>query len=99
MNKKVRIRLCGYDHRAVDNASRQIIEVAKGTGARIHGPVLLPTKIKKVTLLRSPHIDKKARDQIEQRSFKRLVDVHCTEETLSALMGLHLSSEVGVEIL
>jgi small subunit ribosomal protein S10 len=97
-NKKVRMRLRSYDHRILDVASGLIIETAKSTGARIRGPVPLPRKIKKVTVLRSPHIDKKARDQLERRTFGRILEVDCTEETLQALVGLNLASEVGVEI-
>ena len=97
-NKKVRMRLRSYDHRVLDVASGQIIETAQGTGARIRGPIPLPRKIMKVTVLRSPHIDKKARDQLERRTFSRLLEIDCTEETLQALVGLNLASEVGVEI-
>ena len=97
--QNIRIRLKAFDHRILDQSTTEIVNTAKRTGAEVRGPIPLPTNLRRMTVLRSPHIDKKARDQIEQRSFKRLVDVHCTEETLSALMGLHLSSEVGVEIL
>lgn len=97
-NKKVRMRLRSYDHRILDMASGQIVETAKSTGARIKGPIPLPQKIKKVTVLRSPHVNKKARDQLERRTFSRILEVDCTEETLQALVGLNLASEVGVEI-
>jgi small subunit ribosomal protein S10 len=97
-SKKVRMRLRSYDHRVLDFASSQIIDTAQGTGACVRGPVPLPTRIKRITLLRSPHIDKKARDQIELRTFNRVLDIDCTEETLHALVGLNLASEVNVEV-
>ena len=92
------MRLRSYDYRVLDRAIREIKETALSTGARVCGPVPLPRRIQKFTVLRSPHIDKTARDQFERRTFNRLVEIDCTEETLEALMGLNLASEVNVEI-
>jgi small subunit ribosomal protein S10 len=96
--KKVKMRLCSYDHRVLDRAIADITDTALSTGAHVCGPIPLPRRIEKFTLLRSPHIDKKARDQFERRTFNRLIEVDCTEETLKALMELNLASEVNVEI-
>jgi len=92
------MRLRSYDYRVLDRAAREIIETAQRSGALVRGPIPLPVKIKKETLLRSPHIDKKARDQFEIRTHNRLLDVDCTDQTLEALMGLTVASEVQVEI-
>ena len=96
--QNIKMRLRSYDHRVLDRAVVEIIETAERTGATVCGPVPLPVKIKKFTVLRSPHIDKKARDQFEFRTFNRLIEIECTSQTLEALMGLSVASEVEVEI-
>ena len=92
------MRLRSYDYRVLDRAVAEIIETAQRTGARIRGPIPLPQKNFKFILLRSPHIDKTARDQFERCTYNRLLDVECTAQTLEALMGLTVASEVEVEI-
>ncbi|MCI0469186.1 MAG: 30S ribosomal protein S10 [Nitrospirae bacterium] len=88
-----------YDHRLLDKAVKDIVDTAMRTGARISGPVPLPTKINKFTVLRSPHVDKKSREQFEIRTHKRLLDIYePTSDTVEALMGLDLASGVDVEI-
>ncbi len=98
-NQRIRIRLKSFDHRLIDISTVEIVETAKKTGARICGPVPLPTSIKKFTVLTSPHVDKDARDQYEIRIHKRLIDiVKPTEKTVDALMKLDLASGVDVKI-
>ena len=98
-NEKIRIRLKSFDHRMIDKASADIVRTASNTGARIAGPVPLPTKIDKVTVLRSPHIDKKSREQFETRTHKRLIDIlDATPQTVESLMKLELPSGVSVDI-
>jgi small subunit ribosomal protein S10 len=97
--QKVRIRLKAFDHRSIDNSALQIVETAKRTGAIVRGPIPLPTKIERYTVLRSPNADKKARDQFEIRTHKRIMDiVEPTDKTIDALMKLDLPSGVDVEI-
>jgi small subunit ribosomal protein S10 len=97
--QKIRIRLRAYDHKMLDDSLTKIIDTAKRTGAHISGPVLLPTEIKKYTVLRSPHADKKSRDQFEMRIHKRLVDIYePTPKTVEELMKLDLPAGVDVEI-
>jgi small subunit ribosomal protein S10 len=99
MNQKIRIKLKAYDHRILDQSVKEIVETAQRTGARINGPVPLPTRINKVTVLRSPHVDKKSREQFEIRTHKRLVDIYDpTPQTVDALMKLELAAGVDVEI-
>jgi small subunit ribosomal protein S10 len=99
MDQRIRIRLKAYDYRLLDRSVAEIVETAKRTGAHIAGPIPLPTKIKKFTVLRSPHVDKKSREQFEIRTHKRLIDiVQPTPETVDALMKLSLSAGVDVEI-
>ncbi|HTZ16927.1 MAG TPA: 30S ribosomal protein S10 [Dissulfurispiraceae bacterium] len=99
MNQKIRIKLKAYDHRLLDQSVREIVDTASRTGARISGPVPLPTKISKFTVLRSPHVDKKSREQFEIRTHKRLIDIFDpTPDTVDALMKLELASGVDVEI-
>ncbi len=99
MNQKIRIKLKAYDHRLLDRSVREIVDTAKRTGARIAGPIPLPTKISKFTILRSPHVDKKSREQFEIRTHKRLIDIYDpTPDTVEALMKLELASGVDVEI-
>ena len=96
---KIRIRLKAYDHRLLDQSAAEIVDTALRTGAKIAGPVPLPTRINKYTVLRSPHVDKKSREQFEIRTHKRLIDIlEPTQQTLDALMKLDLSAGVDVEI-
>ncbi len=96
---KIRIRLKAYDHKQLDKSLNEIVDTARRTGARIAGPIPLPTKISRYTVLRSPHIDKKSREQFEVRTHKRLVDIlEPTQQTIDALMKLELSAGVDVEI-
>ena len=99
MDQRIRIRLKAYDYRLLDRSVAEIVETAKRTGAHVVGPIPLPTRIKKFTVLRSPHVDKKSREQFEIRTHKRLIDiVQPTPETVDALMKLSLSAGVDVEI-
>ncbi len=99
MNQKIRIKLKAYDHRLLDQSVKEIVETAQRTGARVAGPVPLPTRISRVTILRSPHIDKKSREQFEIRTHKRLLDIYDpTPQTVDALMKLELAAGVDVEI-
>lgn len=96
---KIRIRLKAYDHKLLDQSASEIVDTAKRTGARIAGPIPLPTKINKYCVLRSPHKDKKSREQFEIRTHKRMLDIlEPTQQTLDALMKLDLSAGVDVEI-
>ena len=98
-NQKIRIRLKAYDHKLLDQSANEIVETAKRTGAKVAGPIPLPTKITKYCVLRSPHVDKKSREQFEIRTHKRLLDiVEPTQQTVDALMKLDLSAGVDVEI-
>jgi small subunit ribosomal protein S10 len=98
-NQKIRIRLRGYDHRLVDQSTADIVERAKRTGAFVAGPIPLPTSINRYTVLRSPHVDKKSREQFEVRTHKRLIDIlEPKQQTIDALMKLDLASGVDVEI-
>ncbi|MCH8203057.1 MAG: 30S ribosomal protein S10 [Proteobacteria bacterium] len=95
----IRIRLKAFEHRILDQAASEIANTAKRTGALVRGPIPLPTRIEKFTVLRSPHIDKKSREQFEIRTHKRLLDiVDWTPETVDALMKLDLAAGVDVEI-
>ena len=97
--QRIRIRLRAFDHRILDQSVGRIIETANRTGAVLMGPVLLPTQIRRYTVLRSPHVDKKSREQFEIRTHKRLLDIlEPTQQTLDALMKLDLSAGVDVEI-
>jgi small subunit ribosomal protein S10 len=97
--QNIRIRLKAFDHRILDASTREIVNTAKRTGAQIRGPIPLPTKIEKFTVNRSPHIDKKSREQFEMRTHKRLLDiVDPTPQTVDALMKLDLAAGVDVEI-
>ena len=99
MSDKIQIRMEAYDNEALDQSSVEIVETAKRTGAQVHGPIPLPTKINKYCVLRSPHGDKKSREQFEIRTHKRLLDIlEPTQQTLDALMKLDLSAGVDVEI-
>ena len=97
--QNIRIRLKAYDHRVLDTSAKEILETAKRTGADVRGPVPLPTRIERFTVLRSPHIDKKSREQFEIRTHKRLMDIiDPTPQTVDALMKLDLAAGVDVEI-
>src|SRR5262249_15480803 len=98
-NQNIRIRLRAFDHRVLDQSTSEIVNTAKRTGARVRGPIPLPTKIEKFTVLRSPHVDKKSREQYEIRTHKRVLDiVDPTPQTVDALMKLDLAAGVDVEI-
>ena len=99
MNEKIRIRLKAYDYRVLDQSTTEIVDTAKRTGATLAGPIPLPTSINKWTVLRSPHVDKKSREQFEIRTHKRLIDIfEPTPQTVDALMKLDLPAGVDVEI-
>ncbi|MFQ5602847.1 MAG: 30S ribosomal protein S10 [bacterium] len=99
VGQKIRIKLKAYDHRLIDKSTDKIIRTAKATGAGISGPVPLPTKRSLYTVLRSPHVDKKSREQFETRIHKRLIDIlNSTPKTVDALMKLELPAGVDVEI-
>jgi small subunit ribosomal protein S10 len=98
-SQKIRIRLRGYDHRLIDQSAQEIVERAKRTGARIAGPIPMPTAINRFTVLKSPHVDKKSREQFEMRTHKRLLDIlEPKQQTIDALMKLDLASGIDVEI-
>jgi small subunit ribosomal protein S10 len=98
-NQKIRIRLKAYDHKLLDQSAAEIVETARRTGAKVAGPIPLPRVINKFCVLRSPHIDKKSREQFEIRTHKRLLDIlEPTQQTVDALMRLDLSAGVDVEI-
>jgi small subunit ribosomal protein S10 len=97
--QNIRIRLKAFDHRVLDQSVREIVGTAKRTGARVRGPIPLPNRIERFTVNRSPHIDKKSREQFEIRTHKRLLDIlEPTQETVDALMKLDLPAGVDVEI-
>jgi small subunit ribosomal protein S10 len=96
---KIRIRLKAFDHQLLDKSTADIVETARRTGARVAGPIPLPTSLRRYTVLRGPHVDKKSREQFEVRTHKRLLDIlEPTQQTLEALMKLDLSAGVDVEI-
>ena len=98
-NQKIRIKLKAFDHRMIDRSASEIVDTAKRTGAIVKGPIPLPTRIERFTLLSSPHVNKKARDQYEIRTHKRIMDIlDPTEKTVDALMKLDLAAGVDVEI-
>jgi small subunit ribosomal protein S10 len=98
-NQRIRIRLKAFDHRLIDKSAAEIVETAKRTGAQVRGPIPLPTKMERFTILVSPHVDKDARDQYEIRTHKRLMDiVDPTDKTVDALMKLDLAAGVDVQI-
>ena len=98
-NQNIRIRLKAFDYRLIDQSAREIVETAKRTGAQVKGPIPLPTKIERYTILISPHVNKDARDQYEIRTHKRLMDiVNPLDKTVDALMKLDLAAGVDVQI-
>ena len=97
--QRIRIRLKAYDHNLLDQSVREIVETAKRTGAKVAGPIPLPTEINRFCVLRSPHVDKKSREQFEIRTHKRLVDIlEPTQATVDALGKLDLSAGIDIEI-
>ncbi len=97
--QRIRIRLKAFDHRLVDQSAAQIVETAEKTGATVAGPIPLPTKIERITVIRSPHIDKDSREQFEIRTHKRLIDIlDPTPKTVDALMKLNLPAGVEIEL-
>ncbi len=98
-NQKIRIRLKAYDHKLLDQSAMEIVDTVRETGAKIAGPIPLPTVINKYCVLRSPHVNKKSREQFEIRTHKRLLDIlEPTQQTVDALMKLDLAGGVDVEI-
>ncbi len=98
-NQNIRIRLKAFDHKLIDTSAREIVETARRTGAQVRGPVPLPTKMERFTVLISPHVNKDARDQYEIRTHKRLMDIlKPTDKTVDALMKLELPAGVDVQI-
>jgi len=99
MSQKIRIKLKSFDHNLVDKSAEKIVKTVKSTGAVVSGPIPLPTNTRKFTVLRSPHVNKKAREQFEVSSYKRSMDIYSsTAKTVDALMKLELPSGVDVEI-
>lgn len=99
LSQKIRIKLKAYDHRILDKSVSEIVDTATRSGARVIGPIPLPTDINRYTVLRSPHVDKKSREQFEVRTHKRILDiVEPTPQTVDALMKLDLSAGVDIEI-
>jgi len=98
-DQRIRIRLKAFDHRLIDRSAQEIVETAKRTGAQVRGPIPLPTRIERHTLLTSPHVNKDARDQYETRTHKRLMDiVDPNDKTVDSLMKLDLAAGVDVQI-
>ena len=98
-NQKIRIRLKAYDHKLLDQSAMEIVETTRETGAKVAGPIPLPTVINKYCVLRAPHVNKKSREQFEIRTHKRLLDIlEPTQQTVDALMKLDLAAGVDVEI-
>ncbi len=99
MNQKIRIKLRSYDHNLIDKSAEKIVRAVKTTGAVVSGPIPLPTEKEKFTVLRSPHVNKKSREQFQLCTFKRLIDIYSTSsKSVDALMKLELPSGVDVEI-
>lgn len=98
-NQRIRIRLKAYDHKLLDKSAREIALSARSTGAKVSGPIPLPTRIEKFCVLRSPHIDKKSREQFEIRTHKRLIEIYdTTQQTMDAMNRVELSAGVDVDI-
>ena len=97
--QKIRIRLKSFDHRLIDSSVREIVDTAKRTGAQVLGPIPLPTRKERMTILTSPHVNKDARDQYEVRTHKRLIDLVANPQTVDALMRLDLAAGVDVRII
>ena len=98
-SRKIRIRLKAFDYKLLDQSVSEIVDTAKRTGAKVAGPIPLPTKVNRYTVLRSPHVDKKSREQFEIRTHKRLIDIlEPTQNTIDSLMKLDLSAGIDVSI-
>ncbi|HHT9124556.1 MAG TPA: 30S ribosomal protein S10 [Candidatus Brocadiia bacterium] len=98
-DQKIRIRMEAYDHRTLDQSAAEIVETAKRTGAKVSGPIPLPTRIERYTVLRSPHVDKKSREQFEIRTHKRLIEIsEPTAKTVDALNKLNMPAGVEIRI-
>ncbi|MFO0792477.1 MAG: 30S ribosomal protein S10 [Candidatus Brocadiaceae bacterium] len=99
LDQKIRIRMEAYDHRILDQSALEVVETAKRTGAKVYGPVPLPTRIERYTVLRSPHVDKKSREQFEIRTHKRLIDiVEPTSKTMDALNKINMPAGIEIKI-
>lgn len=98
LSQKIKMRLRSYNCRVLERAVRDVMDTAQSTGAVVKGPIPFPVSISRFVVLRSPHIDKKARDTFECRKYSRLLEIECTPTTLEALKGLTMASEVDVEI-
>ena len=97
--QRIRIRIEAYDHEIIDQASADIVDTAKRTGASVHGPIPLPTRIERITVLRSPHVDKKSREQFEIRTHKRIIDItEPTGKTIDALKNLNMPAGVDIRL-
>ena len=97
--ERIRIRMEAYDHRALDASAKEIVDHAERTGARVRGPIPLPTRIERYTVLRSPHVDKKSREQFEMRTHNRLIEIEDhSNDTIDALTRLQLPAGIEVEI-
>ena len=99
LDQKIRIRMEAYDHRLLDQSALEVVETAKRTGAKVFGPVPLPTRIERYTVLRSPHVDKKSREQFEIRTHKRLIDIiEPTAKTMDALNKINMPAGIEIKI-
>jgi len=99
MGQRIRIRIEGYDHEIIDQSAMEIVSTAKRAGAKVRGPIPLPTKIERITVLRSPHVDKKSREQFEIRTHKRLVDItEPTQKTIDELRSLNMPAGVDIRV-
>ncbi|MDR4508865.1 MAG: 30S ribosomal protein S10 [Candidatus Brocadiaceae bacterium] len=99
LDQKIRIRMEAYDHRVLDQSALEVVETAKRTGAKVFGPVPLPTRIERYTVLRSPHVDKRSREQFEIRTHKRLIDiVEPTGKTMDALNKINMPAGIEIKI-
>src|SRR3990172_1343280 len=99
IDQKIRIRMEAYDHKVLDQAAGEIVDTAKRTGAKVFGPIPLPTRIERYTVLRSPHVDKKSREQFEIRTHKRLIDiVEPTAKTMDALNKINMPAGIDIKI-
>lgn len=98
VDQTIRIRLKSYDHKLIDKSAKEIVSTAKRTGAQIMGPIPMPTRIERWTLLKSPHVDKHGRNQYEIRTHKRVIIIEATDKTVDALMKLDLAAGVDVKI-
>ncbi len=99
MAQRIRIRIEGYDHEVIDQSALDIVNTSKRTGAKVHGPIPLPTKIERITVLRSPHVDKKSREQFEMRTHKRIIDItEPTSKTIDELRNLNMPAGIDIRV-